>query len=248
MNNEIKDETKKKKHHLFHDSPLEIKWILYDVGNSAFTLMATAIIPIYFNAIATAGGITDTAATSIWGYTASIVTLFVAVLGPILGTCSDYRGFKRPFFFLAAILGIIGCMALAIPMPYIAFLVIYIFAKIFYSVSLIFYDSMLSDVTSLEKADDISSKGYAFGYIGSCLPFLISVALIILTDLPTSITIPVAFLINGLWWSPFPSSSLIARSTMWSASPMPSRKTSNASSPSSARSTTWPTRRASFSI
>lgn len=197
------ENTGKIRRRFFKDSPLEIRWILYDVGNSAFTLLASAIIPICFSSIATSGGLTDADATSLWGYSASIVTLIVAILGPILGTFSDYRGFKRPLFFLAAILGILGCLSLSVPMPYVAFLVVYIFAKIFYSVSLIFYDSMLGDITTLEKADDISSKGYAFGYIGSCLPFLVSVALVVLSGLDAGITMPIAFWINALWWLGF---------------------------------------------
>ena len=197
------ENTGKIRRRFFKDSPLEIRWILYDVGNSAFTLLASAIIPIYFSSIATSGGLTDADATSLWGYSASIVTLIVAILGPILGTFSDYRGFKRPLFFLAATLGILGCLSLSVPMPYVAFLVVYIFAKIFYSVSLIFYDSMLGDITTLEKADDISSKGYAFGYIGSCLPFLVSVALVVLSGLEAGITMPIAFGINALWWLGF---------------------------------------------
>lgn len=197
------ENTENGRRRFFKDSPLEIKWILYDVGNSAFTLLASAIIPIYFSSIATSGGLSSADATSLWGYSTSIVTLIVAVLGPVLGTFSDYRGFKRPLFFLAAILGILGCLALSVPMPYVAFLIVYIFAKIFYSVSLIFYDSMLGDITTLEKADDISSKGYAFGYIGSCLPFLISVALVVLSGLDASITMPIAFAINALWWLGF---------------------------------------------
>ena len=88
-------------------------------------------------------------------------------------------------------------------MPYIIFLVVYILAKIFYSVSLIFYDSMLCDITSLEKSDDISSKGYAFGYIGSCLPFLVSVLLVVASGWETTVTMPIAFLINGIWWLAF---------------------------------------------
>lgn len=187
----------------FKDTPLERRWIAYDVGNSAFTLIASAILPIYFNSLATGAGLSDADATSTWGYAASIVTLVVAILGPVLGTFSDYRGRKRPLFFLAAVLGVLGCIALAIPMPYIIFLVVYILAKIFYSVSLIFYDSMLCDITSLEKSDDISSKGYAFGYIGSCLPFLVSVLLVVASGWETTVTMPIAFLINGIWWLAF---------------------------------------------
>ena len=191
------------KRRFFKDSALEWKWMLYDVGNSAFTLLASVILPIYFSYLAGQSGVDETSASTIWSFAASGITLTLAVLSPILGTFSDYRGFKRPLFFLTAILGILGCFLFAVPMPYIAFLIVFVFAKIFYSVSLVFYDSMLSDVTSLEKADDISSKGYAFGYIGSCIPFLISILLIVVLPIDTAVSMPIAFAINALWWLGF---------------------------------------------
>ena len=182
---------------------LEWSWILYDVGNSAFTLLISTIMPIYFNGLAESGGIDATTATAYWGYAASIVTLCVAVLGPILGTLSDFNGYKRPIFFFFAIAGVIGCAALGIPMPWLVFLIVFIITKIFYSASLVFYDSMLVDVTVPSRTDDVSAKGYAWGYIGSCIPFLISIAIVLLTDLPYSVSIPVALVINAAWWLAF---------------------------------------------
>ena len=188
---------------LTKERKLEWYWILYDVGNSAFTLLISTIMPIYFNGLAESGGVDATTATAYWGYAASIVTLCVAVLGPILGTLSDFNGYKRPIFFFFAIAGVIGCAALGIPMPWLVFLIVFIITKIFYSASLVFYDSMLVDVTTPARADDISSKGYAFGYIGSCIPFLISIAIVLLSDLSYSVSIPIALVINAAWWLAF---------------------------------------------
>ena len=182
---------------------LERNWILYDVGNSAFTLLISTIMPIYFNYLAGEGGVDATTATAYWGYAASIVTLAVAVLGPTLGTLSDFSGYKRPIFLFFAVAGVIGCAALGIPMPWLIFLIVFVFTKIFYSASLVFYDSMLVDVTTHDRTDDVSSKGYAWGYIGSCVPFLISIAVVLLTDLAYSVSIPIALAINALWWFGF---------------------------------------------
>ena len=181
----------------------ELAWILYDVGNSAFTLLASTVLPIYFNYLAVSGGLSDPTATSYWAYAASAVTLCVAVLSPILGSFADDVGRKKPLYFFSAILGILGCGALGIPMGWIAFLAVFIVAKICYSVSLVFYDAMLTDVTTPERLDMVSAKGYAFGYIGSCIPFLLSIYLINFTDLSTTVSMPVACLINALWWFGF---------------------------------------------
>ena len=182
---------------------MERNWILYDVGNSAFTLLISTIMPIYFNYLAGQGGVDATTATAYWGYAASIVTLCVAVISPILGTLSDFSGYKRPIFMFFACAGVVGCAALGIPMPWLVFLIVFIITKIFYSASLVFYDAMLVDVTTPGRTDDVSSKGYAWGYIGSCIPFLVSIAVVLLTDLEYAVSIPIALIINALWWLGF---------------------------------------------
>ncbi|MGN0805480.1 MAG: MFS transporter [Candidatus Coproplasma sp.] len=181
----------------------EIKWILYDVGNSAFTLLVSSVLPIYFNYLASQSGVSATDATAIWGYAASIVTLCVAILGPTLGAMTDFKEMKRPFFFFSAIIGVIGCAALGIPTPWLIFLVIFVITKIAYSTSLIFYDSMLVDVADMKRVDSVSAQGYALGYIGSCIPFIISIVIINFTSLPIAISMPVAVLINAVWWLAF---------------------------------------------
>ena len=74
-------------------------------------------------------------------------------------------------FFGTAILGVLGCAALAIPLQWTLFLALYVVVKIAYSTSLVFYDSMLTDITDRTRMDNVSSHGYAWGYIGSCIPF-----------------------------------------------------------------------------
>lgn len=155
----------------FKVTPLERAWILYDVGNSAFVLMIATLVPIFFNALAEAGGVSKVDYLAYWGYASSIVTVVTAILGPILGTLADTKGFKKPIFMLCLFVGVIGCCAMGLAGTWLAFLIIFIIAKIGYSGSLVFYDSMLGDVTTPERMDMVSSRGYAWGYIGSCVPF-----------------------------------------------------------------------------
>ena len=84
---------------------LEKSWILYDVGNSAFTLLVSTLLPIYFNALATSAGISEDLYLSYWGYAGSIATILVAFIGPVCGARSDRRGFKKPLFLTMVILG-----------------------------------------------------------------------------------------------------------------------------------------------
>ena len=187
---------------LFRQKRRELPWILYDVGNSAFTLLASAILPIYFNSLVTGAGLSGSDATAIWGYAASGVTLCVAVISPILGSFTDFRGLKKPFFFFSAMLGVICCAALGIPMTWVAFLALYIITKTAYSVSLVFYDAMLPDIADMKRVDAVSSKGYAWGYIGSCIPFIISIALVLFME-NTAAAMAIAFILNAAWWLAF---------------------------------------------
>jgi len=181
----------------------EKNWVLYDVGNSAFTLLITTILPIYFNYLAGKAGLTSDLYMAYWGYAASIVTLIVALTGPVLGTIADTKGYKKPIFLGALLIGVIGCVGLGFAKDWFVFLVIFIIAKIGYSSSLIFYDSMLADVTDEERMDQVSSNGYAWGYIGSCLPFIVSLVVVLGAD-SLGLTMPaammVAFLITAVWW------------------------------------------------
>ena len=93
---------------------LERAWILYDVGNSAFVLMIATLVPIFFNALAEAGGVSKVDYLAYWGYASSIVTVVTAILGPILGTLADTKGFKKPIFMLCLFVGVIGCCAMGL--------------------------------------------------------------------------------------------------------------------------------------
>lgn len=181
----------------------EKNWILYDVGNSAFTLLITTIVPIYFNYLAGSAGLSDVEYIAYWGYAASATTLLVALLGPVCGSVADTKGFKKPIFLLSLVIGAAGCICLGFAKQWLVFLVIFIIAKMGYSGSLIFYDSMLSDVTEEERMDQVSSQGYAWGYIGSCIPFVISLVIVLGAD-SFGLSMPQAmmtvFVITTLWW------------------------------------------------
>ena len=137
----------------FKLTSLEKKWVLYDVGNSAFTMMVSTIFPIYFNYLAGNAGISDVDYLAYWGYATSVCTLLVAILGPTLGAIADTKNFKKTVFFVAMGVGVFGCILLGFLSSWIWFLGIFVLAKTGYSASLIFYDAMLTDVTDPERMD-----------------------------------------------------------------------------------------------
>jgi UMF1 family MFS transporter len=182
---------------------LEKYWILYDVGNSAFILLVATIVPIYFNYLASLAKISEVNYLAYWGYASSLTTLIVAIIGPVLGSIVDTKGYKKPIFTISMIIGVMGLACFSVPKSWIIFLAVFVIAKIGYNASLIFYDSMLLDITNDKRMDYVSSQGYAWGYIGSCVPFVVSLLFVLFyekMDIPFNGAMTIAFLINALWW------------------------------------------------
>ena len=187
----------------FKLTALERSWILYDIANSAFTLLVSTLIPIYFNSLAGAAGVNEDMYLSYWGYAGSISTVLVAIIAPICGTMSD-RKYKKPIFLLTVILGCIACAALGVTTHWLFFLGIFILAKVGFHSSIVFYDSMLPEITTPERMDNISSMGYAWGYIGSVIPFVACLVLVLFCDsfgLTMGGAMVAAFLITAGWWA-----------------------------------------------
>jgi len=185
---------------------LEKSWIYYDIGNSAFTMMVSTIIPIWFNTLAANAGMSNSEYLAYWSYATSIATILVAIIGPIFGSIADNKDFKKPMFMFVLFVGVIGCALLGAVPNWILYLITYVIAKVCYQTSLVFYDSMLTDVTTPERMDLVSSQGYAWGYIGSCIPFVIALGLYaagnpdFLGIMNEKLSIFLAFIVIAVWW------------------------------------------------
>lgn len=182
----------------------ELSWVLYDVANSAFVLiMITAIMPIYFKDVA-AAQLSGATSTANWGFANSAASLILALCSPILGAMADYNR-RKAFFLFFLFFGLF--FNFSIPFTgenqWLLCLVFFILARVGWAGANIFYDAFIVDVTSKDKMDALSARGYAFGYIGSVIPFLMVIGLILSaghTDgLPVTKT-RIGFVIVGLWW------------------------------------------------
>ena len=149
----------------------ERNWVMYDVGNSALVLFNTSVVPIYFDAINT--GASSAELVTAWANAQTVASLVVALLMPVLGSLADYAGNKIKFFLGFFLTGLVLCFAQAIPMGAMPFLVVYVLCTIGLNSSMTFYDAMLPDITTDDRMDTVSSSGYAWGYIGSCVPFIV---------------------------------------------------------------------------
>ncbi len=180
----------------------ERNWILYDVGNSAFILLATTIIPIFFNSLAKKDR-SESMYLAYWGYATTIASLLVALVGPTLGAFADRKGQKKSLFTIFVFIGVVSCILLPYTSTWLLFLTVYIISRLGFNGSLVFYDSMLIDITTENRIDNVSSLGYAWGYIGSCIPFIACIFVSVKGDvlgLDLSTSMKVAFAVTGLWW------------------------------------------------
>ncbi len=180
----------------------ERSWIMYDCGNSAYSMaVTTALLPIVYGMFHTTNGSMGL------GYYNSIASILIAILSPILGTIADYKDKKKRFFLFFAILGIVMTGALAFVPPssgqWQILIIFFILSTIGFTGSCIFYDSFLVDITSEDRMDKVSANGFAYGYIFSVIPFGISLALIFVLGMDNVIGYQVGFIITALWWGLF---------------------------------------------
>ena len=183
-------------------SKRERSWVLYDVGNSAYVMLAATLIPIYFSAIAEPGS----SAVVAWGYATTVASLALALLMPFLGSLADLKGNKKKF--LAGTIGTsaVSLAVMGVPGNAMVFLVIYVFSSVMLNASLVFYDAFLVDATEQERYDEVSSQGYAWGYIGSCIPFIVCLVIVLFGSgfgIGQLDGIRISFVITAAWWLVF---------------------------------------------
>ena len=174
---------------------VERSWILYDWANSIYaTNISAAIFPIYFAMKATETG------NAIFGYAVSIANLLVAVMAPYLGAIGDFHGMKKKLWASFTIIGVVFTAFMGIFGSWQMMLVGYIISRIGFSGSCLFYDSFLTDVTTPDRMDKVSSWGYAMGYIGgSTIPFILSIVIMLLMGM-SDLSYRIAILIVPVWW------------------------------------------------
>ena len=191
----------------------EKSWVLYDVANSAFVLVVvTAIMPIFFKDVA-AQDLPASVSTAYWGFANSASALILALLAPVLGTIADYQDQKKRFFLCFLLIGLFFTITLCFigPGQWFLCLALFVCARLGWAGANIFYDSFLVDVTTKERMDMISARGFGFGYIGSVIPFLVVIALILSGGMENGLPVAqvkMGFVVVACWWLVFSIPSL----------------------------------------
>lgn len=184
----------------------ELSWALYDVGNSAFfTTIMAGFFPVFFKEYWHAGS-DPTLSSYHLGLTNSLSALAVAFLAPFVGAIADIKGRKKPFLVIFSAIGILSALIL----PFIGKgqyeIAMWVFGlgMLGVSTSVSINDSQLSDVTEESRYHKVSSCGYALGYLGGGILFLVNVLMTLMPEkfglANASQAVKISFFSVGIWW------------------------------------------------
>ena len=189
--------------------------MMYDWANSAHSVIVVTLLPIFFDTVA--GYTADSVSSmSTWGYATSIAMAIVALSAPFLGVFGDIRGMRKRLFALFVGIGVVAVALLSFT-PMMDFmsstaaagrvagliLALYIVSVIGFDASAIYYDAFLTDITTPERMDRVSTMGYGLGYIGGSTIPLVIFLLMNLAGVPMLTCLAVIFAITAVWWLVF---------------------------------------------
>lgn len=190
-------------------------WCMYDWANSVYSLViTTAIFPLYYNAVTTTSENNDLVSffgieivnSVLYSYSLSFSFLLLTIIQPILSGIADYSGNKKFFLRLFMYLGSFSCMSLYFfDGENIEYGIIFsVLASIGFTGSLVFYNAFLPEISTPKNFDNISARGYSFGYIGSVILLIICLALIQGFEFfgfqSSKDATKFTFLLVGFWW------------------------------------------------
>lgn len=187
---------------------LEKRWASYDIASSAYSLIIlTSFFSLYYGISAKNAGITSEQSTALYSFINAAAVLLVAFISPVLGALSEFFGMKKKIFKVLLFVGAASVFVVALlPIQQYYLIMLAFGVSLFcFTGTQIIYDSYLIDVTVTERYHVVSSMGYAYGYLGSLIPYIISMAVMMLTRMglfPFTLiqAIKSSFLISAIWW------------------------------------------------
>ena len=195
-------------------------WAMYDWGKSAFeTTIMAAVLPVYYSSVA-AANLPANQATVYWGYTTSIALFIIAILSPVLGAIADYKGSKKRYLTYFALVGITATafMYFINTGDWLLASGLFIVGNVGLAGGNVFYDSLLPHIAKDDDIDQISTKGYALGYLGGGILLAINLGLIMFTpEELTGLMTRISLASVALWW-------LVFSIPLWRNVPEPPRR------------------------
>jgi UMF1 family MFS transporter len=185
-------------------------WCMYDWANSAFaTTIMGALFPPFYRALVTESGLAENTATAYWGYTTSIALLVIALIAPVLGAIADYTGGKKRYVAFFAGLGILATAAFVFigTDTWLLASVLYIGGNVGFAGANVFYDSLLPHIAQKGDIDQVSTKGFALGYVGGGILLVINVLWVMKPEMfgmpDLAFALRASFFSVSVWWGLF---------------------------------------------
>ena len=202
---------------MINDKKVIRAWSMYDWANSVYSLVIiSSIFPVYYESVTRSNDSDivsffgfDIINTVLYSYALSFSFLVVAVILPLLTGIADYSGKRMMFMKVFVYMGSISCMGLYFfEGSNIEYgIVLSILASISFSGSLVFYNSYLPQIASMDKMDSVSAKGFSYGYVGSVILLVINLVLIQNPEkfgiAPDGTAAKLSFVMVGIWWLGF---------------------------------------------
>ena len=185
-------------------------WCMYDWANSAFvTTVMAAVFPPFYRSLVIKAGLPENYATAYWGYTTSIGLLVIALIAPVLGAIADSTGGKKLYVGFFAWLGILSTCAFVFigEDTWLFASSLFILGNIGFAGANVFYESLLPHIAPKNDIDQVSTRGYALGYLGGGILLIINVFWITKPHyfgMPdTAFAIRASFFSVAVWWAFF---------------------------------------------
>jgi UMF1 family MFS transporter len=219
-------------------------WVMYDWANSAFsTTVATTLLGIYLTALAQAivgengtvinlGPFGSVSAKGFFPFCVFISVFLQAFLLPVLGAIADYSHLKRNMMATFTYVGVAAtCLLFFITgRLYIAGGLLFIIANLCFGAALVLYNAFLPEITTEDRRDKVSSRGYAMGYLGGGLLLALNLALVTWAqkkgDIGTvNLAVRISLLSAGVWWGGFALMAFARLKVRGAARQLPTGKT-----------------------
>lgn len=192
-----------------NNKSIQRSWCLYDWANSGFaTVILATVLPVYFAGLVPNGGgqlplLPDHhySATSIWGYAVAISMFFIALLAPTLGYLADRNGSHKKLLIRFCLIGCAATALLFFATDHRYWLAtgLFILANFSFAGANIFYNSYLPHLTEDKELDQLSSKGYAYGYLGGGV--LLALVFLLISYSPDRVLATrIGFVLTAVWW------------------------------------------------
>ena len=204
-------------------------WAMYDWANSAYITTFGAIVAAFFTGvIVPEEGFNGMSGETLWALVVSGGAFILFLAMPVLGAVADYASAKRRFLRTFAVVGAVTTMVLPLVPDgaVVTFLLVALATQIAFVAGNVFYDGFLPIISTDDTIDQVSSKGFAFGYLGGGLYVLLAGALILLSHegvigLAETTAQRIGIAGAGIWWLAFTSFSLRRLPEDGQATPLP---------------------------